>query len=109
MAKGMERRFAMIKVTVNRNDTDETEDFFYHERFEFVFQYLIAAIQIVFMAVFAFLYKDFVFALICLLFSYESYSEVKRTKRENLMIDLVVDLSQALNEKEKKGGQDEND
>lgn len=99
----------MIKVTINRKDSDETEDFFYHERFEFFFQYLIAAIQIVFMAVFAFLLKDFIFAMICLLFSYESYSEVKRMKRENLMIDFVVDLSQALNEKEKKGGQDEND
>jgi hypothetical protein len=99
----------MIKVTINRKDSDETEDFFYHERFEFFFQYLIAAIQIVFMAVFAFLFKDFIFSMICLLFSYDSYSEVKRMKRENLMIDFVVDLSQALNEKEQEGGQDEND
>lgn len=99
----------MIKVIVSRKNTDETEEFFYHERREFVLQYLIAAVQIVFMAIFAFLFKDFIFAMICLLFSYDSYSEVKRMKRENLMIDFVVDLSQALNEKEQEGGQDEND
>lgn len=99
----------MIKVIVNRKDTDETEEFFYHERWEFVIQYMVAVIQIVFMAFSVFLLKDFPFAMVCLLFSFESYSKVKELKRENLMIDFVVDLSQALNEKEKKGGQDEND
>ena len=95
----------MIKVTVNRNNTDETKDFFYHERWEIVFQYIIAALEIVLMAISLFSFKDIPLAMFCLLFSFESAQKAKELKRENLLIDFVVDLSQALNEKEQKGSQ----
>ena len=91
----------MIKVVVERKSTGDTEEYIHHKKWVSVIAYAVAVVNAMVMVACLFS-REFVLGLLCLLCSWIAFSKGRELERLNLLIEFVVDLSQALTEKEKE-------
>ena len=93
----------MIKVIVESKESGITEEYRQYKQSEIWTMY---ALTIIFGVCFigTCMAKQYEIGLLFLIGSYSCFSKGRDMSRQNLLIDFVVDLSQALNEKD---GEDE--
>ena len=91
----------MIKVVVERKSTGDTKEYRRHYLIEIIVMYVAAAVYASLMIATA-LWWQYTLALFFLACSYIFFSKGREWDRQNLLIEFVADLSQALTEKEKE-------
>lgn len=96
----------MIKVIVERKSTGDTKEYRRHYLIEIVIMYVAAAVYAALMIAVV-LWREYMLALCFLSYSYIFFAKGREWDRQNLLIEFVVDLSQALTEKTEEGGDDE--
>lgn len=91
----------MIKVVVERKSTGDTEEYIHHKKWVSVIAYAVAVVNAMVMVACLFS-REFVLGLLCLLCSWIAFSKGRELERLNLLIEFVVDMTQALNEQNEK-------
>ena len=94
----------MIKVIVQRKSNGDTKEYRRHNMIDIIIMYVGAALLLSIMLA-CMLSRLHLLALFFLAISFIFFSKGLEWDRQNLLIEFVVDLSQALNEKEQKGSQ----
>lgn len=96
----------MIKVVVESKSRGDKEEYRHHKRIVIVIMYVAAAVYAALMIAVV-LWREYMLALCFLSYSYIFFAKGREWDRQNLLIEFVVDLSQALTEKTEEGGDDE--
>lgn len=91
----------MIKVVVESKSRGDKEEYRHHKRIVIVIVYVAAAFYLV-LTLASCLSNQFMLALFFLTISYIFFSKGRELYRENLMIEFVVDMAEAMMENEKE-------
>lgn len=89
----------MIKVIVEHKETGVKEEYRKYKESEIWLEYSLAIILVMVFVAYCII-RRFEVAVIFLGLSYLCFSKGREMSRQNLLIDFIVDLSQALNEKD---------
>lgn len=92
----------MIKVVVESKSRGDKEEYRHHKRIVIVIMYVAAAFHLV-VTLASCLSRQFMLALVFLCYSYIFFSKGRELYRENLMIEFLVDMAEAMMENEKEG------
>ncbi len=91
----------MIKVIVERKSTGDTKEYRRHYLIEIVIMYVAAAVCAALMIAVV-LWREYMLALCFLSYSYIFFAKGREWDRQNLLIEFVVDMAEAMMENEKE-------
>lgn len=94
----------MIEIIVERKSTGDKEKYRHHKRSTIIIMYLSAVFYVLLTAVYG-LTKQYMLAWCFLILSYVFFSKGRELQRENLIIEFVVDMAEAI--ELEKGDEDE--
>ena len=92
----------MIKVVVERKSTGDTKEYRRHYLIEIVIMYVAAAVCAALMIAVV-LWREYMLALCFLCYSYIFFAKGREWDRQNLLIEFVADMAEAMMENEKEG------